>query len=223
MDGSLGEWKEAAWAEIEKAGRGANFNSDAKPYSFLGAVAAHGDRLYAAWDTSEPKLLANSGESPVAPFKTGGALDLMVAADPKADPARRSAVAGDRRLLVTRAGGKTLAVLYEAVVPGTPPGARTPFSSPWRTIFLDRVTDVSDQVELADNGQGAYEISAPLALLGISPAPGLRHGADIGVLRGNGGETTARVYWSNKATGITADLPSEAELQPQFWGAWAWE
>ena len=26
------------------------------------------------------------------------------------------------------------------------------------------------------------------------------------------------VYWSNKATGITADVPSEAELTPGLWG-----
>jgi hypothetical protein len=29
-----------------------------------------------------------------------------------------------------------------------------------------------------------------------------------------------RVYWSNKATGIPADVPSEAELTPQLWGRW---
>ena len=41
---------------------------------------------------------------------------------------------------------------------------------------------------------------------------------DIGVLRGNGFQTLQRVYWSNKATGITADVPSEAQLTPQLWG-----
>ena len=223
VDGSLDEWSDADWAEIEKAGRGANFNSDSKPYSFLGAVAASGGRLYAAWDTSERDLLRNSGESLEALFKTGGALDLMVASNPKADPARQSAVAGDRRLLVTRVDGKVRAALFTAVAPGTPEDAKVPFSSPWRTITFDRVDDVSDQVRLATNKEGAYEISVPLALLGLKPEHGLRHGFDIGVLRGNGSETTARVYWSNKATGITADVPSEAELQPRFWGSLVWE
>jgi hypothetical protein len=45
---------------------------------------------------------------------------------------------------------------------------------------------------------------------------------DIGILRGNGTETTARSYWSNKATGITADVPSEAALTPHLWGAVQW-
>jgi hypothetical protein len=26
------------------------------------------------------------------------------------------------------------------------------------------------------------------------------------------------LYWHNKATGLTADVPGEALLQPQFWG-----
>lgn len=44
--------------------------------------------------------------------------------------------------------------------------------------------------------------------------------ADIGLLRGRDGQTTQRVYWSNKATAITADVPSEAELAPRLWGKW---
>ena len=43
---------------------------------------------------------------------------------------------------------------------------------------------------------------------------------DIGILRGNGFQTLQRVYWNNKATAITADVPSEAELTPKLWGKW---
>lgn len=32
-------------------------------------------------------------------------------------------------------------------------------------------------------------------------------------------QTAQRVYWANKATAITADLPSEAELTPRLWGS----
>ena len=31
-------------------------------------------------------------------------------------------------------------------------------------------------------------------------------------------ETTARSYWSNKSTGITVNVPSEALLTPHLWG-----
>jgi len=164
---------------------------------------------------------------PTAPFKTGGALDLMLGVNPAADPKRTHAVEGDERLLVTQVKGKTLAVLYRAVVPGTKDPV--PFSSPWRTITLDRVEDVSAQVTLATtvtkNQKGKvdsayYEFSIPLSTLGLKPQPGQTLRGDLGILRGDGTRTMQRVYWSNKATGITADVPSEAELTPKLWSRW---
>ncbi len=35
-------------------------------------------RLYVAYRTGDDKLLKNTGEMPIALFKTGGALDLMI-------------------------------------------------------------------------------------------------------------------------------------------------
>ncbi|MEA3212271.1 MAG: hypothetical protein QOE70_5328 [Chthoniobacter sp.] len=227
VDGKLDDWAGADWAVIDRRGTAANFNSDSKPYDLTGAVAIAGDRLYAAFRTQDAELLKNSGETPNAPFKTGGCLDLMLGANPAADPKRPRPVAGDERLLVTQVGGKTLALLYRAVVPGTK--EPVPFSSPWRTITIDRVDDVSAQVQLAtsieknDKGKVAsafYELSVPLSALGLKAGDGQSIKADLGILRGNGFQTLQRVYWNNKATAITADVPSEAELTPALWGKW---
>jgi hypothetical protein len=118
---------------------------------------------------------------------------------------------------VTEVDGKPMAQLYRAVVPGTK--QPVPFSSPWRTITLDSVENVTAQVALAHQ-DGNYELSIPLSLLGLQPQAGLSINGDLGVLRGNGFQTLQRVYWSNKASGITADVPSEAELTPRLWGRW---
>jgi hypothetical protein len=141
----------------------------------------------------------------------------MLGAGPQADPRRQQAVTGDLRLLVTTVKGKTLAVLYRPVVPGTKDPV--PFSSPWRTITIDRVEDVSQQVKLAGT-DGNFEFSVSLALLGLKPEPGRAIKADLGVLRGDKIQTLQRVYWSNKATGLTSDVPSEAQLTPGLWGRW---
>ena len=77
--------------------------------------------------------------------------------------------------------------------------------------------DVGQQVTLATDN---YEISIPLTALHWQPKLDSTYRADIGVLRGSNGQTTQRVYWSNKATAITADVPSEAELTPKLWGKW---
>ena len=62
--------------------------------------------------------------------------------------------------------------------------------------------------------EGNHEMSIPLAALGLKPGLGRRIKADLGVLRGNGFQTLHRIYWSNKATGLTSDVPSEAMLTP---------
>ncbi len=224
VDGKMDDWNEAQWAAIDKRGTKANFNSNSKPYDLSGALAVADGKLYAAFRTLDKDLLKNSGEQALAPFKTGGALDLMLATDPNADPKRTQPAAGDLRLLITQIGEpnsktapKTKALLYRAVVSGTAAKDRVPFSSPWRTIYFDRVDDVSDKVTLAGQN-GDFEFSIPLETLGVKIAPGLKLKGDIGVLRGNGFQTNYRVYWTNKATAITADVPSEAELSPSLWG-----
>ena len=223
VDGKLDDWSGASWVDIEKRGVGAYFNSNSKPYDIRGAVVVADGKLFAAWKTGVRDLLINSGEMPFALFKTGGTLELMIGTDPGADPKRRPPVAGDLRLLVTQVKGQTKALIYRPVAPDAPAEKKVPFSSPARTLVFDQVAEVSDKVKLATDGKGNYEISVPLDMLRLSPLPGMRIRGDMGVLRGNGSQTLARLYWSNKATGIVSDVPSEAELLPSLWGVWEFQ
>jgi hypothetical protein len=213
VDGVLDDWSGANWATIER-------RKDSGGHEELtsAAVTVAGDRLYAAWKTGDRNLLKNAGTTWENLFKTGGCLDLMIGADPSAAPDRRQPVAGDCRLLVTMVEGKPMAVLYTPVVPGHK-GARQAFISPVSTVEMDAVVRVEDQITVAGK-DGNYELSVPLALLGLKPKAGQSIAADVGLLRGNGFATMRRVYWSNKGTQITEDLPSEAKLEPALWGRW---
>ncbi|HZE96378.1 MAG TPA: hypothetical protein VE981_05100 [Planctomycetota bacterium] len=224
VDGNLDDWADAAWVTIDSRTNqvGDWGHEETKTRASL-AVA--GDRLYAAFKTEDPNLLRNTGEALPMLFKTGGALDLMIGADPAADPKRDKPVAGDVRLVVTMVKNKPMAALYRAVVPGTP--NPVPFSSPWRTVTFDRVDDVSAEVQLAAGGEkdvkkkgdhGIFELSIPLSVLGLKPEAGKSIKGDVGLLRGNGFQTMQRVYWQNKATGLISDVPGEAMLTPQLWG-----
>jgi hypothetical protein len=217
VDGKLDDWAAANWVTIDVRSKQQGDWGRSKQES-RAALAIADDRLYAAFKTGEPNTLANSGAAIRNLFKTGGALDLMLGADPNADSRRNRAVAGDLRLLVAQVKGKTVAVLYRPVAPGATTEPAT-FSSPLRTIRFDRVDDVSNQVTLAGSPTGDFEFSVPLSLLGLKPAAGVALRGDIGLLRGNGFETVHRVYWHNKATGLTSDIPSEADLTPHLWGA----
>jgi len=221
VDGKLEDWAGAQWVTVDVRAKqqGDWGRSEQKTQA---AVAIAGDRLYAAFKTGEPNLLANSGASMQNLFKTGGALDLMIGTDPKADPKRNRALFaenGDVRLLVAAVKGKPAAVLYRPVAPGAVKDPVT-FSSPLRTITFDRVEEVSQSIAFAKGEKGEFELSVPLSVLGLKPEPGLVLRGDIGVLRGDGDRTVQRAYWHNKATGLTSDIPTEAELTPQLWGRW---
>lgn len=119
-------------------------------------------------------------------------------------------------------------MLYRQVAPGAG-GEAAPFSSPLRTVTFDQVLDVSSQVQLAvtiekneklKRDLAVFELSVPLSVLALRPQAGTGFRGDVGILRGNGFETLQRSYWSNKAAGLTSDLPSEAELTPLLWGPW---
>jgi len=207
VDGNLADWPATAdWATIDRRGTKANFNSESRPYDVSASLCIAGDRLFAAWRTTEKDLLHNSGETLNALFKTGGCLDLMLQTDT------------DQRLLVTLIKGRLCALLYRSKVRGT--AQPVAFSSPWRTIHIDAVEDVTTQVTFATDKAGNYEVSVPLGTLHWTPKAGDIIRADVGILRGSNGQTTQRIYWSNKATAITADVPSEAELTPRLWGQW---
>jgi hypothetical protein len=123
--------------------------------------------------------------------------------------------AGDLRLFVTKRNGQPLAVLYRQRAHAG--GNRVTFASPVGEEAFDDVQDVSRYVELTSEG-GNYEISVPLSLLGLDSSVGKVYRGDAGIVLSDGTRARARMYWHNKADSMTADVPSEARLNPSQWG-----
>jgi hypothetical protein len=224
VDGKGNGWAKAHWAWIDTRTLLVG-NWGHRQAKTRASLVVSGKFFYGAFQTYDPNLLDNTGESPATLFKSGGCLDIMLGAV-GADPQRVDPVAGDMRLLITRVKGKTLAVLYRPVDPDVK-SAPVMFTSPVRTVRMESVTDVSADVVLASdtvkdpqgNITGAvYEFSIPLARLGLQPVAGQSIKGDLGVLRGDGLRTLERSYWSNKGAGLVSDTPSEAELTPRLWG-----
>lgn len=222
-------WKNADWALIDRRKQQVG-NWGKREVTTRAAAAISGDKLFVTWQTYDKDLLRSSGESLNNLFKTGGALDLMIGVDSAADPNRSKPVKGDQRLLMTQVKGKTVAALYEPVSPDAK-ASPVEFGSPLRTIQFDRVTDVSDRIQLTSTtvkdlkmdkagsiSLTTYLAAIPLDLLGMASAPEKPLKFDVGILRGDGQQTLQRSYWHNKASGLVSDIPSEAELLPQLWG-----
>lgn len=205
VDGDIDDWKETVFFQVE---RGGGIKTDV-------ALRCAAGTLFAAFRTNRPRLADNAGspDSPALLFKTGGALDLRFDAPRPLGPVR---------LLAARLpDGSTQALLYRRDAPfGAPPESSVPFSSPSRTIWLGAVEDVSDKVRISVSPDGlSAELSVPLAVVGLGKAtPGLRLRGDVGILRGECGETISRSYHFDHAAGIVEDIPAEAEILPSRWG-----
>lgn len=206
VDGKLDDWPtDTQWARLDERASA--------------AVLLTNDTLFAAWKLGHTNALNNSGGDFHYLFKKGGAVDLMLGTNADADKNRQSPVAGDLRLLITRNNDRPKAVLYRAVAPHAAAAEGYLFDSPIGKVRFDQVIEVSDKVRLGQTG-GNIEIAIPLSLLGFTPQRGQQILGDLGVLRGDGGQTTQRVYWNNLDTNLVSDIPSEARLRPANWGFW---
>jgi hypothetical protein len=188
------------------------------------ARAAFDERnLYVAYDVESPCELVNSIPDPRIVFKGGNLLDIQMAADPGADPARTRPAAGDVRLLVTRQQGRPLAVVYRPRVKEFR-GQPTVLRSPTGEESFDAI-EVTEAVGLeyrkTPTGFTAV-VTVPLAVLGWAPRPSTTVRMDLGYLFGNatGSQCAQRAYWANvgPTAGIIGDVPSESRLEPHQWG-----
>jgi hypothetical protein len=176
-------------------------------------LGLEGDKLVEAYKTDQSQLLTNSAtEFPFA-FTQGGGLDLMLRTSGTSDD--RTPAVGDIRLFVTKRNGNILAVLYRQKA--TAAGNRQIFASPVGEVTFDDVQDVSKYVKLASNGTN-YEFSVPLSVLGLIDPAGKAFRGDAGLVLSDGTRARARIYWHNKLDSMTADIPSEARLNPSQWG-----
>ncbi|HEY3397342.1 MAG TPA: FlgD immunoglobulin-like domain containing protein [Armatimonadota bacterium] len=181
-------------------------------------VALQYDRenLYLAYDVQDTTPLLNRGADPQKLFITGDCVDLMLATDPAADPNRREAAPGDERLLLGVYQDQPIAMLYRPNVPGTANPVQ------FMATRIDQVRRLDKASVKFQRGEKSYTLEAavPWSELGWSgPPAGLR--GDVGVIFSDetGRDRALRLYYYNQDTSVTADLSTEARLQPDKWGA----
>jgi len=194
---------------------------------FSAHAAYDAENLYVSFDVSAPSDLINAITDQNLVFKGGNCLDLQVAADPAADPKRKTPAPGDARLLVTRrlgADGKPApyAVLFQPKLKEFS-GQPIVLNSPTGKESFDAIT-VTDAVKLDyQKTMGGFTalVTVPLKLLGLAPKPGTPIRMDLGYLYGNatGSHATARSYLKNTSfsANVLNDVPNESRLEPAEW------
>ncbi len=177
------------------------------------------DNLYVSYNVKDPTPWKNGGNEHRLLFKTGDCVDFQLS--PTGNKVAK-AVAGDLRIVMANFQGKPVAVLLKPVAPGAPAEDKFNFTSPVMTVTFDQVKLLADVTpNVAVRGDG-YTVTAtlPWAVLGVEPKEGLVLRGDVGFILSDPSGTinAARVYWSNKNTGLVMDQPGEAIINPQGFG-----
>ena len=177
------------------------------------ALARDKTNLYLSYDVHGAHWI-NKGGNWQTLFITGDCVDLMLSAGP--GKLHYTAAAGDERLLIAPFQGRPIAVLYRPVVAGAPSPVKLMGAVIDQIVRLD-----SARIVCRPNANGyTLEASIPLADLGIAPDSADTLRGDVGVIFADetGANRSLRLYYYNQHTGMTADLTTEATLQPGEWG-----
>jgi hypothetical protein len=206
IDGNLSDWKMRAGASLQGAkNRGAQV-----------ALARDATNLYLAYQVSKDRPFANKANNWQTLFLSGDCVDLMLSTS-SANGLHSSPAPGDIRLLFSMYQGKPTAVLYQPAVPGTAQPVQL------MAARIDSIRQLpSAKVAIVPNGN-SYVVEAAVALADLGVDPKLRGAAlsgDVGVIYADASGTSRalRLYYYNNQTAMTADLTTEATLQPSEWG-----
>lgn len=192
---------------------------DGQPATAEFRAAYDHENLYVSYTVSDPTPWKNGGNESRLLFKTGDCVDFQLS--PSGNTTGKAAV-GDLRVVMANFNGKPIAVLMKPVAPGAPAADKFTFTSPVTTVTFDqvkRLAEVAPTVAVRDAG---YTVTAalPWAILGVEPKAELKLRGDAGFILSDpsGAINVARIYWSNKHTGLVMDQPGEALLNPQGFG-----
>lgn len=178
--------------------------------------------IYLAYRVSDSPPLRNLGQDWTMLFKTGGCADFQLGALGSAGKP-----ANPQRLLFSMFDGKPVAVLHRPndglpAPAGSKKWANVRYRSPVFDITFAAVYRLTKpQVAVIQTEDGyILEAAVPAEQLGLQLRAGLTIAGDAGLVVSNeaGSAVTRRVYWANSNTIIISDLPSEARLEPQYWG-----
>jgi hypothetical protein len=155
-------------------------------------------------------------------YLSGDTVDFQFGADPKANPKRGEAVAGDFRISIGNFRGTPTAVLFRRISEVKKPKAFTSgVVAHYEMQFVDILPAARLHAGARKTGKSyVVEAEIPWDALGFHPTPNAKYRGDFGVTHGGpgGSRTRLRTYWNNQETGLVDDAVFELQMVPRNWG-----
>lgn len=217
IDGDPSDWRDVRGQEIQRTGF---------PEKGQFRLAYDAQNLYTLFEVQDASPWRNEGKDYARLFKTGDAVDLQLATESEAKNDDKIGPA-HVRLLFAPLDGKAACVLMKPADGSAPKALAYDYRSPVGEKHFDRVQVLAEaQVAVKCEAQRYWvEAAVPLGAISLRPAAGMVVRGDAGFISSDalGTINTARTYWSNQATNLTSDMPSEAWLYPATWGEFKFE
>ncbi len=212
IDADPREWRAVPQVEIRKSG---------SPERAQAALQYDDEHLYVLFHVSDASPMRNTGKDIRRLFKTGDAVDLQLSTKLDAEAARQPNE-HHVRLLVAVHDSQPVVVRMKPVDPRAESQLAITYHSPVQEHRFDRVDLLAEAQVALQRHANRYlvEVAIPLQSLGLELKPGSTLRGDLGFISSDadGTQNVARTYWSNAATNLVSDEPSEAWLYPAFWG-----
>ncbi len=183
-------------------------------------LAWNEENLYAIFEVSDESPMVNGANEYVRLFKGGDVCDINLS---ETSNASSTPADGDIRIMLSKFKGEPIAVLFKQKDSKKTGTEEAQFSSPVRTVDYDTVKILSDAEVVINYTDTGYTIEAKISWNAIgyaTPSTNSVMRGDLGIITGDSEGTLnlARIYYFNKDTGLTNDIPGEASTYPGKWG-----
>lgn len=198
------------WKFIEKRKVGTN-----KKAQFTYRLALDKNYLYGAFNVSDDSPFVNNGTDWKMLFKSGDSINIELGLDKSPQIS-----VNDIRLLIAPYKNVNIAVIYRYKLDGlkTQPNI---FGSPVGKVRVDKIEQIKNAVIKVKRFRKAYFIEFKIPrnkIPALSGNPKSLYG-DIGVIFSDdsGQRNRYNLFRYSPFKGVTADVPSEIRLLPQYW------
>ena len=211
LDGASDDW--AGYPKMHAESAGTTEYADAR-------LAWNEENLYAIYEVRDDSPMINGSPDFMRLFKFGDVCDVNLS---PSNNANTEIADDDLRIMLSVFQDKPVAVLFKQKDPLNSSNTAMEFTSPVMSVKYNTIKILDSAEVVINRTDSGYILEAKIPWSSINvptPSETTKMRGDIGIVTSDefGSKNLARIYFFNKDTGLTSDIPNEAKCYPDKWG-----